>query len=106
VGRDQARELLDTLLRYWIQGQTQPIPIEPGTAYAYLRGLFPPKKEGSEALGLEKAEQAFDSTLAYRGAYLGRAFPDFGSLTSAGDFPTLVRELYQPLWQSEHGGRA
>ncbi len=106
VGRDHARELLDALLNDWIQGQTRPLPIEPGTAFAYLRGLFPPKKEGSEALGLEKAEQAFNSTLAYRGAYLGRAFPDFESLTQAGDFAALVHELYEPLWQCEHGGRA
>lgn len=105
VGREQARVLLDTLLGYWIQGQTRPLPIEPGIAYAYLRGLFPPKKAGSEGLGLEKAEQAFDSTLAYRGAYLGRAFPDFESLTQAGHFPALVHDLYEPLWQCEHGGR-
>jgi exodeoxyribonuclease V gamma subunit len=105
VGCDQARALLDTLMSYWIQGQTQPLPVEPSTAYAYLRGLFPPKKEGSEALGLEKAEQAFEATLAYRGAYLGRAFADFESLTQAGDFAALVRDLYEPLWQCEHGGR-
>jgi len=106
VGCDQARALIETLLSYWIKGQTQPLPIEPSTAYAYLRGLFPPKKEGSEALGLEKAEQAFDATLAYRGVYLARAFPDFESLTQAGDFAALVRDLYEPLWQCEHGGRA
>lgn len=106
VGGDQARALLDTLLGFWIEGQTRPPPIEPGAAYAYLRGLFPPKKEGSETLGLEKAEQAFDTTLAYRGAYLGRAFPDFELFTQAGEFTSLVRDLYQPLWQCEHGGRA
>jgi len=97
--------MLDTIVDLWIDGQTRPLPIEPSAAYAYLRGLFPPKKEGSEALGLEKAEQAFDTTLAYRGAYLGRAYPDFESLTNAGDFPALVKALYEPLWQCEHGGR-
>ena len=105
VGSDHARSLLDRLLGLWIEGQTRPLPVEPGAAYAYLRGLFPPKKEGSEALGLEKAEQAFDTNLTYRGAYLGRAFPDFESLTQAGDFAGLVRDLYQPLWDCEHGGR-
>jgi len=105
VGRDQASAMLDTIVDLWIDGQTRPLPIEPSAAYAYLRGLFPPKKEGSEALGLEKAEQAFDTTLAYRGAYLGRAYPDFESLTNAGDFPALVKALYEPLWQCEHGGR-
>ncbi|TGN39231.1 exodeoxyribonuclease V subunit gamma [Marinobacter confluentis] len=105
VGREQARALMDGILNYWIAGQTTPLPVEPGTAYAYLRGLHPPKKEGSEELGLERAEQAFDATLAYRGAYLGRAFPDFEALIGAGDFPALVRDLYEPLWQCEHGGR-
>jgi exodeoxyribonuclease V gamma subunit len=107
VGRDQARQLLDTVMSYWIRGQTRPLPVEPGTAYAYLRGLYPSgKKEGGEALALEKAEQAFNTTLAYRGAYLGRAFADFPSLTRDGDFAALVQDLYEPLWQCEHGGRA
>ncbi|MDI9246339.1 exodeoxyribonuclease V subunit gamma [Marinobacter sp. CHS3-4] len=106
VGRERAAELLEQIMVHWIEGQTYPLPIEPATAYGYLRGLNPSgKKEGSEALGLERAEQAFQSTLAYRGIYLGRAYPDFESLQQAGDFAGLVRVLYEPLWQCEYEGR-
>ncbi len=106
VGCERAAELLDCLLSHWIEGQTYPLPIEPATAYGYLRGLNPSgKKEGSKELGFEKAEQAYQSSLAYRGLYLGRAYPDFDSLQAAGDLAGLVDALYEPLWQCEHDGR-
>ena len=102
----QAASILDRVLDYWMQGQTQPLPIEPATAYAWLRGWFPSRGEGSEERALEQAEKAFDGQLTFRGAYLGRAYADFDELRAAGDFPVLVDQLYRPLWDAEHAGRS
>lgn len=104
--RAVAEECLATVLDAWMQGQTQPLPVESGSAFAYLRGLYPARGEGNEDKALQKAEEAYNKALARDSGYLHRAYPEFGQLLAGGQFPLLVSLLYEPLWQAEQAGRA
>ncbi|MCL7942418.1 exodeoxyribonuclease V subunit gamma [Marinobacter sp. ATCH36] len=106
MGSTAAGECLATVLDIWIQGQTQPLPIESGAAFAYLRGLYPSRGEGSEDKALLKAEEAFNKALARDSGYLRRVYPEFGQLLAGEQFPQLVRSLYEPLWHAEQAGRS
>ncbi|PXX92431.1 exodeoxyribonuclease V subunit gamma [Marinobacter vulgaris] len=100
-----AGECLATLLDYWMQGQTQPLPVESAAAFAYLRGLYPARGEGNEDKALQKAEEAYNKALARDSGYLHRAYPEFAQLLASGQFPLLVSALYEPLWHAEQAGR-
>ncbi|MFO7993660.1 MAG: exodeoxyribonuclease V subunit gamma [Marinobacter sp.] len=101
-----AGECLSTVLDTWMQGQTQPLPVESGAAFAYLRGLYPARGEGNEDKALQKAEEAYMKALSRDSGYLHRAYPEFGQLLAGVQFPQLVSSLYEPLWQAEQAGRA
>ena len=101
-----AEDCLATALDHWIQGQTRPLPVEAGAAFAYLRGLYPARGEGSEEKALQKAAEAYDKALARDSGYLRRAYPDVEQLLAGEQFPQLVSALYQPLWHAEQASRA
>ncbi|MBL3558618.1 MULTISPECIES: exodeoxyribonuclease V subunit gamma [Marinobacter] len=101
-----AGDYLASVLEYWMQGQTRPLPVEAGAAFAYLRGLYPARGDGNEDKALQKAEEAYNKALARDSGYLHRAYPEFGQLPAAGRFPQLVAALYEPLWHAEQAGRA
>lgn len=101
-----AREYLASVLDYWIKGQTRPLPVEPGAAFGYLRGLYPARGEGSEDKALQKAKDAYDKALGRDKGYLRRAYPEIELLLEDEEFPLLVSALYEPLWLAEQAGRA
>lgn len=101
-----AGECLARVLDTWMQGQTRPLPVESGAAFAYLRGLYPARGEGNEDKALQKAEEAYNKALARDSGYLHRAYPEFGQLLASEQFVQLVSGLYEPLWHAEQAGRA
>ncbi|KPQ00236.1 exodeoxyribonuclease V subunit gamma [Marinobacter sp. HL-58] len=106
MDRAAAGEHLNTILEFWMQGQTRPLPVEAGAAFAYLRGLYPARGEGSEDSALQKASDAYEKALARDKGYLHRAWPDAEELLAGEQFPQLVTALYEPLWHAEQAGRA
>ena len=106
MGAAHATEYLNSILDYWIQGQTRPLPIESGAAFGYLRGLYPARGEGSEDKALLKAKEAYGKALERDSGYLRRAYPELEQLLANDEFPVLVSALYEPLWHAEQGSRA
>lgn len=106
MGAAHATEYLNSILDYWIQGQTRPLPIESGAAFGYLRGLYPARGEGSEDKALLKAKEAYGKALERDSGYLRRAYPEPEQLLANDEFPVLVSALYEPLWHAEQGSRA
>lgn len=100
-----ANECLAAILDGWIQGQTLPLPVESAAAFAYLRGLYPSRGEGSEDKAQQKAAEAYDKAIARDSGYLRRAYPDFQQMLADGQFSQLVSALYEPLWHAEQSGR-
>lgn len=112
----QARALWETLMETWKAGQLRPLPLAVKTAFVWL------KKEGT-------AQSAPDSDawLAARDSYenhdpanmkfgerdsnryLARAWPDFATLWSDGEFDRLSQTLLAPLKnhlsRSQKGGK-
>ncbi|MDK8462099.1 exodeoxyribonuclease V subunit gamma [Marinobacter sp. SS13-12] len=101
-----AGECLARILDAWMQGQTRPLPVESGAAFAYLRALYPARGEGNEDKALQKAEEAYNKALARDRGYLHRAYPEFEQLLASEQFVQLVSTLYEPFWHAEQAGRA
>mgnify|MGYP001060072640 CR=1 FL=1 len=71
-----ARSELRGLLEIWLQGQTQPLPFDPQTGWAYIS-----EREADEDKARDKAQQRFEGGFRQHGVledpYISRVFPTF-----------------------------
>lgn len=94
--REEAAELLDTLLGAWQEGMTRPLPADPESAYAWLAGLHKARGGGEEEAWRE-AETAFGKRLEQDAGYLKGVWPEFRAMADTGEFEHWVGALYEPL---------
>ena len=112
----QAQALWQTLVETWQQGQLRPLPLAVKTAFVWL------KKDGSEQSAPD-SDACFAARDAYENhdpanmkfgerdsnRYLARAWPDFATLWSDGEFARLADLLLAPLRnhlsRSKKGGK-
>lgn len=112
----QAQALWQTLVETWQQGQLRPLPLAVKTAFVWL------KKDGSEQSAPD-SDACFAARDAYENhdpanmkfgerdsnRYLARAWPDFATLWSDGEFARLADSLLAPLRnhlsRSKKGGK-
>lgn len=112
----QAQALWQTLVETWQQGQLRPLPLAVKTAFVWL------KKDGSEQSAPD-SDAWFAARDAYENhdpanmkfgerdsnRYLARAWPDFATLWSDGEFARLADLLLAPLRnhlsRSKKGGK-
>ena len=112
----QAQALWQTLVETWQQGQLRPLPLAVKTAFVWL------KKDGSEQSAPD-SDAWFAARDAYENhdpanmkfgerdsnRYLARAWPDFATLWSDGEFARLADSLLAPLRnhlsRSKKGGK-
>jgi exodeoxyribonuclease V gamma subunit len=98
IQKDNAHDLLKSLVNAWYQGLQSPLPVACRTAFARL-GANPDKadtaaKSQYEGDDWNNGEVNFD-------AYLARFFPSFASLNNTGinmGFEFWVNELYKPVF--------
>ncbi len=112
----QAEALWQTLVETWQQGQLRPLPLAVKTAFVWL------KKDGNEQSAPD-SDAWFAARDAYENhdpankkfgerdsnPYLARAWPDFATLWSDGEFTVLADRLLAPLKnhlsRSKKGGK-
>lgn len=112
----QAEALWQTLVETWQQGQLRPLPLAVKTAFVWL------KKDGNEQSAPD-SDAWFAARDAYENhdpankkfgerdsnPYLARAWPDFATLWSDGEFAVLADRLLAPLKnhlsRSKKGGK-
>lgn len=112
----QAEALWQTLVETWQQGQLRPLPLAVKTAFVWL------KKDGNEQSAPD-SDAWFAARDAYENhdpankkfgerdsnSYLARAWPDFATLWSDGEFAVLADLLLAPLKnhlsRSKKGGK-
>ncbi|WP_162997933.1 exodeoxyribonuclease V subunit gamma [Rahnella sp. Larv3_ips] len=112
----QAEALWQTLVETWQQGQLRPLPLAVKTAFVWL------KKDGNEQSAPD-SDAWFAARDAYENhdpankkfgerdsnPYLARAWPDFATLWSDGEFDVLADRLLAPLRnhlsRSKKGGK-
>ena len=89
---DYARSLMDQLLRCWIRGNTEPLPLHPDIAFTVLEA----REKDPETMQGKAQEKFTDQMDNYDRGYLKRAFPQFEQFYSK-DFETLADLIYLPL---------
>ncbi|WP_028696158.1 exodeoxyribonuclease V subunit gamma [Pseudomonas cremoricolorata] len=98
---ETARVALADLLLGWRHGMSQPLPVAPRTAFAFLGAKDPDAAlkaaqvayEGSEFAKGDAGERSRDMALA-------RQYPDFAALCADESFEGWVQALYQPLFSA------
>ncbi|MBY5921042.1 exodeoxyribonuclease V subunit gamma [Ferrimonas balearica] len=98
-----ASQQLSQLMEHYLNAMTDPLPVAPRAALAYLAERE--KQEEDERPALDKAATAYEGGFAHvgdrdRSPYLRRQFPAFADLPEEA-FATLAHTLYQPLREME-----
>ncbi len=104
---DQARTRLDTILSHWMEAGTRPLPLHCNAGFAWIYSYFQSKnflRDPDHAA--EAAAQAYDQALEQDTGYLRGAYESSDALLASGEFETLLRALYVPLWEAEQGKSA
>jgi exodeoxyribonuclease V gamma subunit len=85
----EAVDALETLMRTWREGMSEPLPLARKTALAWVSGDGRPEStyDGQQGRGGEVQEDAC----------LARMFSDFEALTADGRFFDLANRLFGPL---------
>lgn len=92
----EAEVLWQTLIDVWQQGQLRPLPLAVKTAFVWLR------KNGTLQNSLDSeamlaARDKYDKFERDSNRYLARAWPDFTTLWSDGEFSILAEKLLAPI---------
>lgn len=104
LARDMASRHLDTILDYWMQACTRPLPLHCNAGFAWIYSYSKSKNhKGDPAQAAQAAEQAYEQALELDSGYLRGTYDSARALLASGEFETLVKALYQPLWDAEQG---
>lgn len=90
----QAATDLQQLLYWWLRGMSQPLPVVPATALAFLQNGENEARRVYEGGPFHIGERQYDAALA-------RQYPDFDSLLADGLFLQCAQALYLPLLQAD-----
>lgn len=102
---DEAKDHFNRILEAYIAGLSSPLPVAPGTAFAWLNSggeVFRGALSDCDLGGVGPAREQYDGNYNFEGEakdspYLQRVYPDFEKLWSGGRFTELCSELYEPL---------
>ncbi|CAE6774066.1 exodeoxyribonuclease V subunit gamma [Paraburkholderia nemoris] len=107
LGEDQATTYLGAVLRAWEQGICRPLPlaVESGFEWVFAGGTPPGRGEPQKLFEARKAacRKYEGDGIGYvqgeveQSASLRRAYPDFDSLSTSGEFALLAETLLKPL---------
>lgn len=99
-----AQALWQQLIETWQQGQLRPLPLAVKTAFVWLKkdGTAQSQPESDAGLAARDAYENHDPANMKFGErdsnpYLARAWPDFATLWSGGEFAELADKLLAPL---------
>jgi len=107
LAEDTACKLLNTILDHWMQACTRPLPLHCNAGFAWIYSYFQSKhhKRDRDHAAMA-AEQAYDQALELDTGYLRGSYDSAQALLASGEFETLLRALYVPLWEAEQGKSA
>ncbi|QSP95580.1 exodeoxyribonuclease V subunit gamma [Marinobacter salinisoli] len=98
---EQASAYFEAIVSAWMEATTRALPVHAETAYAWIPGI---QKDDPERARTE-AQAAYQSALERDTGYLGASFESPEQLFASGEFETLVRALYLPLWENAKKSR-
>ncbi|MGB0467161.1 MAG: exodeoxyribonuclease V subunit gamma [Pontibacterium sp.] len=100
--QDEAHRLLLQLIAVYLEGQTRPLPFEPGVAWAYLSKLEK-GEDRARAEAVQRFEGGFNGYGAVQDAYLRRVYPDYGSFEPG--FMEQIEQIMTPMmpWMEDAG---
>jgi exodeoxyribonuclease V gamma subunit len=94
---DDARSLIDTLLRAWDAGMQRPLPLAAKTGFAWLA-------KGSEEARKTYEGDHFSPGEVQKNPCLKRVYPTYDELAAGEAFGQWARLLLEPLSDALHGG--
>lgn len=94
---EEAREHLKTLMQFWFDALSKPLPVAVRASFAWLSAVDKGEEAATRSARSVYESQFKSSGEADESPYLQRVFPDFDSLWQEGEFAHYAEQLYGPV---------